>query len=492
MVSHKEALNSSDIKEVKAAISGVKGQITKYTNRLNTILNIKKDNDFDLNQISHVEVGQGKLKIEENFKLFQELQERDCELRGGEEEENIKNAEEEEEKVFAEVCSKVYPVLSLIADYNVSFEKSKNLLSKVEQENKTMEDETKIKGGLNSSITSKEAAQARALQKFKVEKEGALKVTGLTRDLSDDEDISGIANICFQPIETVRDSLKQSFEELDTLSNELCELLVSRGDTEEDVASKIKFEYAKEYKEMKEILIDLGVMELAQKGGRGNKDSSGLSKDNRSAAPIKINKPDPIKFSGQPRDFATFKREFEAIVVPRRDASDIGFHLKQAVPSKHRHLLNNIELSEYEEMMEVLRQEFGSRGKVVKSVTVEIDRMKAVTSDSGFVEFVEKLEKMKRDLESVHYLEDLTTASTISKIEEKLPALVKIDWKKIVIKEKYRDKSAKENFEKLMEFLIDYKEIVKYDLTDGNKTTAQTFLGFPVVKSFHPNSGGGQ
>lgn len=46
MVSHKEALNSSDIKEVKAAISGVKGQITKYTNRLNTILNIKKDNDF--------------------------------------------------------------------------------------------------------------------------------------------------------------------------------------------------------------------------------------------------------------------------------------------------------------------------------------------------------------------------------------------------------------------------------------------------------------
>ena len=87
MVSHKEALTSSDIKEVKAAISGVKGQITKYTNRLNTILSIKKDNDFDLNQISHVEVSQGKLKIEENFKLFQELQERDCELRGGEEEE---------------------------------------------------------------------------------------------------------------------------------------------------------------------------------------------------------------------------------------------------------------------------------------------------------------------------------------------------------------------------------------------------------------------
>ena len=190
MVAHKEALTSSDIKEVKAAISGVKGQITKYTNRLNTILSIKKDNDFDLNQISHVEVSQGKLKIEENFKLFQELQERDCELRGGEKEEVIKNAEEEEEKVFAEVCSKVYPVLSLVADYIVSFEKSKNLRSKTEQEVETMEDETKIKGGLDASITSKEIAQARALQKFNVEKEGALKVTALTKNLSDAEDIS--------------------------------------------------------------------------------------------------------------------------------------------------------------------------------------------------------------------------------------------------------------------------------------------------------------
>ena len=459
MVSHKEALNSSDIKVVKAAISGVKGQITKYTNRLHTILSLKKGNDFDLSQISHVEVSQGKLKIEENFKLFQQLQIRDCELRGGDDEEDIKTAEEEEEKVFSEVCSKVYPVLDSVAAYIASYDKSKDLSSKAEQEVKSKENETKTINALKDSIVNKELAQARALQKFNVEKEAALKVTALTRDLSDDEDISSIANIRFQPIATVRDSLKQSFDELDTLSNELCALLVSRGDAQQDITLKIKFDYAKEYKEMKDIFIDLGVMELAQTGGGStSKIPSSLAKDSTSATPIKISKPDPIKFSGQPRDFAPFKREFEAIVVPRRDASDIGFHLKQAVPSKHRHLLNNIELSNYKEMMEVLRQEFGSRGKVVKSVTVEIDKMKVVTSDIGFVEFVEKLEKMKRDLESVNYLEDLTTASTITKIEEKLPALVKIDWKKIVIKEKFRDKSAKDNFDKLMEFLIDYRE----------------------------------
>ena len=62
---------------------------------------------------------------------------------------------------------------------------------------------------------------------------------------------------------------------------------------------------------------------------------------------------------------------------------------------------------------------------------------------------------MKSDFESVNYLEDLKTASTVKKIEEKLPTLVKIDWKKIVIKDKLRDRSAKKNFDKLIDFLID-------------------------------------
>ena len=111
----------------------------------------------------------------------------------------------------------------------------------------------------------------------------------------------------------------------------------------------IVFDYAVEYKAVKNIFIDLGVMELAQK--EKSSSSSVTNGKESKVTPIKINKPDPIKFSGQPRDFATFKREFEAIVVPRRDPSDVGFHLKQAVPSKHRHLLDNIDLSKYEKMM---------------------------------------------------------------------------------------------------------------------------------------------
>ena len=65
--------------------------------------------------------------------------------------------------------------------------------------------------------------------------------------------------------------------------------------------------------------------------------------------PIRLNKPEPIKFSGQPRDFASFKRKFETIVVPNRSSADIGFHLNDAIPGKYQHLLANIDLDKHED-----------------------------------------------------------------------------------------------------------------------------------------------
>ena len=50
------------------------------------------------------------------------------------------------------------------------------------------------------------------------------------------------------------------------------------------------------------------------------------------SCPLKINKPDALKFSGEARDFASFKRDFLAIVVPHREDAQIGMHLKQAIP----------------------------------------------------------------------------------------------------------------------------------------------------------------
>jgi len=62
------------------------------------------------------------------------------------------------------------------------------------------------------------------------------------------------------------------------------------------------------------------------------------------ATPLKIKKPNNLAFSGQARDFAQFKRDFMAIIVPHRDSTQIGVYLKQSIPDRYQHLISNKDL----------------------------------------------------------------------------------------------------------------------------------------------------
>lgn len=111
------------------------------------------------------------------------------------------------------------------------------------------------------------------------------------------------------------------------------------------------------------------------------------------AARIKIKLP-AITFSGLPRYFATFKKEFEEVVIPGRPDTEIGALLSDAVPEKHRHLLRNLDLSNHTEAMKILQEEFGKPEHVMNYVVSELCKLKLVTSDKLFVEFVENIEKI--------------------------------------------------------------------------------------------------
>ena len=92
---------------------------------------------------------------------------------------------------------------------------------------------------------------------------------------------------------------------------------------------------------------------------------------------IKMNKVECPKFSGYPRDFAQFKDEFESIVaVPGTQDNEVGVQLRNAIPKKYVHLINNLELADYKGMMEVLVGEFGASYLVVDDVVAQIERIK--------------------------------------------------------------------------------------------------------------------
>ena len=91
----------------------------------------------------------------------------------------------------------------------------------------------------------------------------------------------------------------------------------------------------------------------------------------------------------------------------------------------HEHLIKNEKPAEWKGMMNILYEKFGTTKLLVESVNSELDKMKTSATDKMFVEFVKKIEKIQRDLGAVGKFDEIANSQTISKVESKLPQVIK-------------------------------------------------------------------
>ena len=81
---------------------------------------------------------------------------------------------------------------------------------------------------------------------------------------------------------------------------------------------------------------------------------------------VKLQKISCPKFSGIPREFAKFKRDFNKIVaVSSRPDVEIGYNLRESIPQKYIHLLDHLDTAQHEEMMTILETKFGNKSLVI-------------------------------------------------------------------------------------------------------------------------------
>ena len=162
-------------------------------------------------------------------------------------------------------------------------------------------------------------------------------------------------------------------------------------------------------------------------------------------SPIKFDKFQCIKFSGNPWDFATFKRNFETMVVPNRDLTEIGMYLKQVFPQKFEHLLDNVELSDWKQILTILQGKFGRTYLIVESVVSDIEEFKPIIgekADKMFVGFVEILEKNVRDLTCQNLLNEVSNAAVVGKIQSKLRIEIEKKWSEIEYDERLQRRGS--------------------------------------------------
>ena len=119
--------------------------------------------------------------------------------------------------------------------------------------------------------------------------------------------------------------------------------------------------------------------------------------------------------------------------------------------------------------MRILQKKFGTKNLVVQDILSQLEKVKSVTTDKMFIEFVEKLQKAKLDLDSLKMTSEIANASIMGKIEEKLPMSINTDWCKIVQKEDLNEGTSEARFAKMMTFLDAEKERVEYQTTTINK-----------------------
>ena len=146
----------------------------------------------------------------------------------------------------------------------------------------------------------------------------------------------------------------------------------------------------------------------------------------------------------------------------------MGIHFKQALPDKHKHLISNLDLTDWKGMIDVVEKELANPKLVIDLVVGEIERMKITTSYKDFIDFVDSIERIERDLNTLGWLSEISNTSMLSKLEAKLPAQLNREWATQVIKEKLSEKTSQEKFNAFMDFLKQAKEITKYDINMDN------------------------
>ena len=467
MSAGKEALKSNEPDVVKHARGKIKVQVTIGLKKLEALLT-KVDDRFNHNQISELEVTKYEKRLKEHFELFDSLHQRYCFLRPVNDDDAIEmNEQEVDLQYFEEVENKYNILANLYVDYS-------NSLAKFKEEQKKM---AKLQSDL-AAMANKEPSLRKKFEFDLVAYNACINSALAKLNRFTDEQKKANIDLDF-PADRIYSEVKDKFQLIDSSYRDLNEAMISKGD---EAKSTLNFSLELESLKVNDLLTDLlsaenCIKNAKSKSGSPISDTVTSSKSEPSA--VKVSKIDSIKFSGEPRDFSDFCKEFKSVIVPHRSKAEIGIYLRQAVPVQHRHLLDNIELDDWELMMDALKEKFGTSKLVTGNVLADLRKIKVVTSDKGFVDFVEKVQRAERNMKAVGLLDQLSNAVILNELESKLPHVFYMDWGKKVEAEKLNKGHPSAKFTVFMDFLKSCKNIVE-DLSlsqdSGSKCTVQTNL----------------
>ena len=141
--------------------------------------------------------------------------------------------------------------------------------------------------------------------------------------------------------------------------------------------------------------------------------------------------------------------------------------------------------TQHKEMMDKLKAKFGTKSLIVNNIVGELEKMRKPENDPAFVSFVEKIEKMLRDVEAVNHREELSNEVVMTKIEDKMPEIIQDKWSDVVVDEELENVSSSVKFTRMMKFLEKFKNKADYHIpkneASGSKSKSCVITGTTLV-----------
>ena len=180
------------------------------------------------------------------------------------------------------------------------------------------------------------------------------------------------------------------------------------------------------------------------------------------------------KFDGELREYPRFKKDFEIQVMPSLNSATAPYTLRSCLGKEPLAVVKGVD-DDITEMWKRLDEKYGDPAKVADAIIDSVQRVKTIKEgeDKRFIEFVEIVDSGYRDLLRIGLEKEITTTSSVSIIEKKLPPDIRKDWAKLVSSDT-SSVEKKDKFPSLLKFLLNQKRAIEYDSADLRKPAQQS------------------
>ena len=200
-------------------------------------------------------------------------------------------------------------------------------------------------------------------------------------------------------------------------------------------------------------------------------------KKTKQSVPLRLEKVKMSFFDGTIRQYPQFKQDFQKQVMPTVNKESACYILRSCLGKEANDTVKSID-DDIQEMWKRLDEKYGDPAKVADAIINTIQNVRPIKEGENekFIELVEGVEDGYNDLKKLGLEREITTTSSVSIIERKLPPEIRKEWAKLVSADNSTvDKTNK--FPSLLSFLLSQKRAIEYDIAELRVTNNPTVKG---------------